>query len=357
MKFLAEENNVKVDGRTVFRDGIRYLGYSATAVSFYMKGTKAQVELISDPENFLLEQQAWIAVYINDGKEPEMRIALGEQKQKITVFESETEETVLIKIMKYSETEYAVCGVAGFEIEGELLPPPQKKARQIQVIGDSITCGYGLEGSIEEMSHRTVTENPAKTYAYLAAQDLDADLELVSWSGKGIISAYIGEEGEPVKDDSWLMPMVYEYTDAGVEKQYFKKPQEEWEKWNPEKLPPDLVMLHLGTNDASYTREDPRRKEEFKNAYLAFLGQIHKKNPNAKILCMLGVVDRSLCSTVSDAVRIFGEQNPDVSVSYLQLPQQLEEDGLGTFFHPTYATNQKVAKCVSECVKELMGWS
>ncbi len=356
MKFIAEEKCVKVDGRTVFRDGIRYLGYSASAVSFRMKGTKACVDIVSDPEDFLLEERAWVAVYINGEKEPKMRVALGEKKQRIILFESETEETVLIKLMKYTEPEYAICGVAGFEIDGELLPPPERKKRQVQVIGDSITCGYGVEGSIEEMVHRTVTENPAKAYAYLAARELNAELEVVAWSGKGVISGYIGEEEEPVKDDSWLVPMFYQYTDAGLEKQYFHKPQEEWERWEPEKLAPDLVMLHLGTNDSSYTRESAERKEEFLEGYFAFLEEIHEKNPDAKILCMLGIMDQRLCSTVSGAVQKFQQAYPAAGILYLQLNEQLEEDGLGTFWHPTYDTNKKAAGLVAEAAKKLMGW-
>lgn len=357
MRFIAEEQYVKVDGRTVFRDGIRYLGFSASAVSFRMKGKKAKVELVSNPEDYILEEQAWVAVYVNEEEEPRMRVVLGERKQKITVFESENEETVLIKIMKYSEPQYAVCGVAGFEIEGELLSRPEKKKRQIQVIGDSITCGFGVEGSLEEMFHRTVTENPAKAYAYLAAKELDADLEIVAWSGQGIVSGYIGEEGDPVKDATWLLPMIYEYADAGLEHNYLKKPQEEWEKWEPESLVPDLIILHLGTNDSSYTREDEKRNAEFLEAYLAFLETIHKKAPQAKILCMLGVMDRRLCSTVSVAVRKFKENYREAGVSYLELPLQSEEDGIGTFCHPTYATNRKVAKLVVERAGEMMGWA
>ena len=350
------EKNVKIDGRTIFRDNIRYLGYSATAVSFSVKGTKAQVDFISDPEDFLMEQQAWVAVYINDGNEPSMRVALGEKEQKITVFEAEKEETVTIKIMKYSEPEYAVCGIRGIEIEGELLAPPSKKDRQIQVIGDSITCGYGVEGSLEEMLHRTITENPTKAYAYLAAKELDAELEIVAWNGKGVITGYRDEGEEDTKDTSWLVPMLYEYTDAGLEKQYFGKEQQDWERWDPENLVPDFIMVHLGTNDASYTLEKEDRNREYAEAYKAFLDTIHKKNPSAKILCMLGMMDQKLCSTIEKTVEIYREENKDVEISYLQLPLQLEEEGFGTFWHPTYETNIRAAKAVVDATKKMTGW-
>lgn len=356
MKFLAEEKNVKIDGRTVFRDQIRYLGYSLTAVSFSFRGRKAWVDIISDPEHFLPEEQAWIAVYLNEEKEPSMRLALKEKRQKIMVFESDTEEMVTVKIMKYSEPEYAVCGITGIEIDGELLPPPERKARQIQVIGDSITCGYGVEGSLEEVLHRTVTENPTKAYAYLAAEALDAEAEIIAWNGKGVITAYVGDEGADRKDTSWLIPMLYEYTDAGLEKQYFGTDKEKWERWNPVNLVPDLVMVHLGTNDSSYTMEIEERNQEFMDSYQAFLETIHNKYPSAKILCMLGIMDRRLCATVDQAVTNFRQAHADVLAEYIQLPEQLEEEGFGTFWHPTYETNVRAAEAVVKKAKEMMGW-
>ena len=358
MRFLADEDKVKIDGRTVYRDGIRYLGYSATAISFTFKGKKAQVEFVSDPEHFQLEQQAWVAVYVDDEKEPSRRFALGEQVQTVVVFESQEEVKATVKVMKYSEPEYAVCGIKGIEIDGELLPAPEKKGRQIQVIGDSITCGYGVEGSLEEMLHRTVTENPTKSYAYLAAQALDAELEIVAWNGKGVITAYVGDEGiDPdKKDSSWLIPMLYEYTDAGLEKQYFKLPQEQWEHWQPEQLVPELVMVHLGTNDASYTRGIAERDEEFTEAYVSFLETIHQKNPSAKILCMLGIMDQQLCAAVEKAADLFRDREKDVEIAYVSLPPQAEEEGFGTFWHPTYKTNQRAAEVVVQSAKNLMGW-
>lgn len=40
MKFQADKKHVSVTGRTIYREGIRYLGYSATSISFKFVGTK-----------------------------------------------------------------------------------------------------------------------------------------------------------------------------------------------------------------------------------------------------------------------------------------------------------------------------
>ena len=52
MHFLPTEDHVKVSGRTIFRDNVRYLGYSATSISFCFTGQKAQAVIISDPADW-----------------------------------------------------------------------------------------------------------------------------------------------------------------------------------------------------------------------------------------------------------------------------------------------------------------
>lgn len=356
MKFYAEENKVKITGRTIFRDQIRYLGYSATSISFQFTGKIATATLISDPDNWPEENHAWVAIYINDSAEPSKRIELTKNQQTIPLYENETENTVTITIMKYSEPEYAICGVESITIDTDkLLPPPEQRQRKIQIIGDSITCGYGIEGSVNDMVHNTSTENPSKAYSVLISKMLNADLEIVAWNGKGVISSYIGDD-QDTPEPSWLLPMLYQYTDAGCCHQYFHEAKEDWEKWDSKKFIPNLVIVFLGTNDASYTREIPERNQEFCVGYQNLLLDIHTRYPDAKILCMLGTMDSRLCPTVEEAVDAFASHHPETAISYLALPHQQDEDGLGTFWHPTPATHQKIAALVTRRAREMMGW-
>ena len=130
-----------------------------------------------------------------------------------------------------------------------------------------------------------------------------------------------------------------------------------WEKWDHTRFEPDLVTVYLGTNDASYTKNYPERKKAFSLVYQGFLRNIHARHPQAKILCMLGTMDQTLCSTVQHAVKEFSQANADVAIKYLQLPLQDEEnDGTGTFWHPTEATHEKVSQLVTAAAKKLMGW-
>lgn len=357
MKFYTTNDHVKNCGRTIFRENIRYLGYSASSISFTFTGKHAEAEIISNPQDVLPEQHAWIGIFINNAEEPAKRLELTETKQQIILYDAETIETITITIFKYSEPEYAICGIGAITIDSdELLPPPPAKQRKMQIIGDSITCGYGNEGSETDLLHHTSTENPTKAYSYLTAKALDADLEIVAWNGKGIITSYIGDEEDAVADPSWLIPMLYQYTDAGCSKYYFGEAQENWERWDANRFHPDLVIVYLGTNDASYTRDHADRQDQYSEAYIKLLEDIHSKHPDAKILCTLGTMDQRLCPTLARTVLKYNELHPEKTVIYVQLPMQEDADGLGTFWHPSTITHRKVSELLIKKAKELMNW-
>lgn len=367
MRFAADENNTKITGRTIYRDGVRYLGYTGSSVSFRFKGKTAKVELVSDASTHEKRDYAWVAVFVKEEKdneisygaaadeEPYKRFCLDKDEAEYVLYESDEEKTVTVTLIKYSEAEYAACGIKWIETDSEeILTPPAAKKLKIEMIGDSITCGYGNEGGVEETQHDTSKENPMGAYSLLTATHLDADVNVVAWNGKGVITAYIGEDAPKVKDADWLVPMLYEYTDAGCERDYLHTPEDKWEKWDNSNFIPDIITVYLGTNDASYTDNDAARNEEFVNGYTKFLGTIRSKNPEIPILCMLGTMDKRLCGSVERAVELFNSKNNTDNVYYLELPFQDEADGLSINWHPTVKTHRKTAEIVEKKIIEIL---
>ena len=367
MRFTADEQSVKVTGRTIFRDGIRYLGYTGTSISFRFTGKMAKAKLLSDASLHDKKAYAWVAVFIKeemDGEvscgavadiEPYKRFSLDCDEAEYVLYEADAEKTVTVTLIKYSEAEYAACGVEWIEIDSDnVLEPPLPKKLKIEMIGDSITCGYGNEGCVDEPEHDTAKENPMKAYSLLVATHLDADVNVVAWNGKGVITSYIGEDEPKVKDSSWLVPMLYEYVDAGCEKYYLNTPQSQWEKWDNNRFVPDIITVYLGTNDASYTDNDDTKKQEFVDGYVKFIETIKRKNPDVPILCMLGTMDKSLCESVAKAVAIIDERYQKSQIYYLDLPLQDEGDGLGINWHPTEATHRKTAGLVESMIRKIL---
>lgn len=89
----------------------------------------------------------------------------------MVLYDSPVKREVEITIMKYTEPEFAVCGIRYIQTDSvELLTHPAPKKRCMQIIGDSITCGHG----VERLELKTSEENHVKAYSVIAAQELDA---------------------------------------------------------------------------------------------------------------------------------------------------------------------------------------
>lgn len=355
MIFHAEAPYVSVNGRTLYVDQVRYLAYSGSSISFRFTGKRASARIISDSPDWESTLKGYAAVYLDEQEQPSKRICLDAADAEYILYEAEEVKTVTVRLVKYSEAAFGTCGVKEISIDTDLLElPPKSPERRIEIIGDSITCGYGVEAPNEQCSFDTAQENPASSYSLLLGKLLEAQTQLISWSGIGIISCYVPEDvNEPLND--WLMPMLYRYTDASGSKRLFGEDRTGWEEWDFEAYRPELIVVNLGTNDASYCREISERNTVFQKEYECFLRFVAEKNPDAVILCVLGTMDQRLCQSVEQAVLTLRQENYQ-QIHWYHLPLQATEDGLGADYHPSAVTQEKTACLLSAKIKELMKW-
>ena len=115
-------------------------------------------------------------------------------------------------------------------------------------------------------------------------------------------------------------------------------------------------MINLGTNDESYTGYDKAKQKEYTNGYVAFLKQIRELNPNATILCTLGIVGDCLYSSTQKAVQEYKSQTGDTNIECMKFDIQQREDGLAADWHPTEKTHTKASMKLTAKIRELMGW-
>src|SRR5690606_34257050 len=179
----------------------------------------------------------------------------------------------VVELYRRTEASQGVSVFYGFELgSGEFLDPPPAPERRIEVIGDSISCGYGIEGTDMNCPFSADTENHYLTYGALAARALDAELSTIAWSGKGVVCNY-GDGASSCVDP---LPTYFDRTLPGS-----ATSQWEFAKWQPH-----AVVINLGTNDFS-TAEDPRQ-DEFETAYVDLLERVRAAYPQALILCSVG---------------------------------------------------------------------
>lgn len=352
--YAPTSENVKTLGRTMLTDDdMLWLAFSGSGAEFTFNGTKAEVVIAGDdnaekPDNE--DNQARIAIYVNGERVVDDMIDHAEETY--TVFESETPAECDVKIVKLSETAMSTCAVKSITVDAEEgIKPAEKKEHFIEFVGDSITCGYGVDDEVKEHHFSTKTEDVTKTYAYKTAEKLDADYSMVSISGYGIISGY--SDGKK-KVANQQLPKYYDK--LGFSYGTFGGKQVSSQKWDFTGYTPDAIVVNLGTNDASYTKNKEDRVKDYTDSYVEFLKNIRTNNPDAQIFCTLGIMGNELYPYVEQAVLDYTEQTGDTKVTAMPFDIQSPDDGYAADWHPTEATHEKASeKLVSE-IKSVMGW-
>lgn len=350
---VMNEENVKPLGRTYLSDNILWLALSGTGVEFTYTGKKLDITIAGDNTAITgsADNRARVAVYVDGERVGDKMIDA--EEVVFNAFESEEEKTVNVKIIKLSECAMSCCGIKPIVIaEGESIVPAEKKAHSIEFIGDSITCGYGVDDEVKEHPFSTTTEDVTKAYAYKTAQKLDADYSMFSVSGYGIISGYTNGD-TPVSQQT--IPQYY--GSLGFSYSGFAGTSPQSLDWDFDAYQPEVIVINLGTNDASYTGSKSDRQNEYRDAYVEFLKTVRENNPDAEIFCTLGIMDNRLVTSMMYAAKLYTEETGDERIHIVQFDvQNGNVDGYAADWHPTEATHEKASDKLVEEIKNVMGW-
>jgi len=346
LTFPSDLGKIRICGRHIVKDNALWLSWSGSFLEIAFKGKSLSAHIKTDfwdCDRFY----GRMAVIIDDCFDSPQCFMLENGTEKdYTLFSSDTERTVKIRLVKLSEAAYAKTAIMSLTVDGELLPPPAVQFdRRIEVIGDSITCGYGIEGVFEKDEFSTTMENPLKAYSIKLAQKCKAEYQLVSWSGIGTTSSYIDPDVDVPRND-WLMPPLYPYTDKGLENVIGFVDGKDYEEWDFSRFVPDVIVINLGTNDASWVRNIPERRTEYISTYVDFLKFIREKNPDSYIVCTYGIMGTDLSSAIDEVVSLMNDEK----ISYLPLEVQKEEDGIGADWHPSAVSHEKMAERLADYV-------
>jgi hypothetical protein len=236
-----------------------------------------------------------------------------------------------VEIVRRNEGYFGTFSFVGFEPASAIVPSVYPYEHRIELIGDSLTCGYGIEGPDEFCNFSAATESAYGTYALVAARELDAAAHLICYSGKGVHQNYGGDTQEP-------MPELYPRTFTG----------EQAVLWDPADFPAEVVVVNLGTNDFSAPLDDAA----FVADYVALLETARQRHPSAYLLGITwahwGAANEAL---VEDAVAMFADANSG-TLGFSIDPA----DGLGCDYHTNTVTNQKLGVLLSETLRDRLGW-
>lgn len=205
-----------------------------------------------------------------------------------------------VRLEKISETQDGVGTFEGFFVPkaANVLPAPAPRPRQIEFIGDSYTSGYGNTSAKRECTQEEVwaTTDTQQAFGPQTAKHYNADYQINSFSGIGIVRGYDGGKGAqmPVRYAFSLLdgPALYSDTD-----------------WNPQ-----IVVIALGGNDFStpvHANEKWTTQEELRAdyiaGYVAFVKQVRATHPAASFVLMAYGEDE----VISDTAEVMKRLNAD----------------------------------------------
>jgi lysophospholipase L1-like esterase len=237
-------------------------------------------------------------------------------------------------LVKRTEARVGEIQLLGFA--QPLLAPPAAPPRRVEIVGDSISAGYGNEGPDQRCTFTPATENATLTYGWLAAERVGAEASIVAWSGKTI-------------DE-----MANLYTRA--------LPSRPTSRWDAQAFVPDAVVINLGTNDLA--RGDPQ--PQFVPSLVRLVGRVRAIHPAALIVCCVGSMltdtyppGKQALTLGRGYVRAAVEQKNkagDARVTFLEFPPQDPAIGYGCDYHPSVKTHQQMADRLAAHLQKELGW-
>lgn len=314
---VGEDNSVSV-------------GYGLTELNFNVKASGVKC-LISTGNG---ETQApYFAVYINGKFSQKLEVKQGENWYTLASGISASKVTN-IRLVKTNER-WMAAKITKLSVSGEVVAPTPAKSRLIEVVGDSISAGYGILTSDNDAADDVNTD---ATYSYvkILADKMGAQVNLIANSGRGI---YANSDGS-TKD---AMPTLYDKLLPGVDDAAF----------DHSSVNPDIIIVNLGTNDSFAMKDHSEITEEnITDAAKNFTVHLREVHPKAYIVWTYGLMNSNLTPALENAVSELSAA--DNRICFIPLPYLSEfSDGFGKGWHPDIAANRGAADYLFDKLTEM----
>jgi lysophospholipase L1-like esterase len=323
----ATDPHVAVMGRTAQRpDG--GLRFSYPGVSFFLNFDGTQ--LLADAE--ASGRDSYLDVVI-DGVARKLRLAAG--RSRVVLARGLAPGRHSAEIVNRSETWQGNAALLAFDGDGAWLAPPVLPARRLMILGDSVTCGAAID-RVPGEENGAASANPRASYGMLMARQLDAQVQLVCYGGRGLVRTWEGKTNELNLADYYGMALPTQPASL---------------PWDQRDYRPDAILVAIGTND--FNPGVPERVQ-YVDAYVALVRTLLNDHPQARIMLTEGGIlsgekQAALRSYINETVgRIH-----DARVSAIASTGYPGDEKNG---HPTREQNASIANDLLPQVRAVMQW-
>lgn len=334
-QMMASDPRITYVGRVMDEGDRVSFDWSGVCVKVSFDGTRLEMNCSDTRSDYF---NIWIDSPAGPYADKVMKIGRGESGN-VVLCEGLAPGRHDVILQKRTEGNQGCMRINTFSTDGVFFEAPGLRPRHIEVIGDSFTCGYGTESNSPKDPFRGKEENANLTYGYIMGRLFDADVNLISHSGYGIVRNY--------SDNCPETNMVKTYGQCYDE--YGKM------DWFPDMAgyTPDIVVIYLGTNDFSCGKKPSL--EAWCNNYRILIGKIRDfYGDSVPILCVAAKASREMSQYVEEAVNTCGYRN--VRWTDMQSAAHNSNSDMGASAHPNYRGHIKLAYCMIPYVATLTGW-
>lgn len=330
------------------REGVRWLGrvdardpaavkfaWSGTGLLATIEGTKVSVRLQTEGATDTVFFQPVI-----DGTPGErFEVPLG-AAQTVVLADGLAAGPHRVELYRESEGAQGVSTFLGF-VDGKVVGSPIEPTRLIEIVGDSITAGYGSLGKDvhppwdQSCPFSLDTESAYVTYGALVARALGAEASIIARSGWGIYR----DNGDNTAN---VLPAIFGNTlgtTAAPAYDFARKP--------------DAVIINLGTNDSAGD-DDPG--VPYEDAYVAFLATLRGKYPDSWVFLTIGpMTGETLLPVMRAHLDNVVSRVNDPKITSVELEVQ-DASTTGCDYHPDIDEHERMATALTAALKSKLGW-
>lgn len=338
-KDLVSANRLRWFGRHYYDELAEGVFFSQSASGYEVRfhGTKLTADMSHSAATY---GSNYFAISVDGEYNPQnfTMVTLSKDRQTLTIADNLQEGDHVVKLYKKDES---ICGkvfLHSVNTDGYVYKASTADRLKIEVFGDSITCGYGIDSLCEPSEKfNASTEDACDTYAFLTAKMLNADLSVLATSGWGMKRG-LGPDS--------AIPEWFEKVDVMSNTE-----------WNASVANTDIAIVSLGANDCTYIKqaansiEREKRLSDYKQAYVAFVNKLLSTYPEVSVICCYGFLNEvELFDTIKEIVSDFNSNGKSV--------YGVKVSGAGNFIplaldgHPSKAANKAAANKIVSFIEE-----
>ncbi len=326
------ENNIELIGRfNTVTTGIYQFEWSGSTITAGFEGTEIGI-ILKTVRCGPYGEVDYFNVTIDDKEPYVLEVKKGVDKYQLA---SELENGYhTVKVTKRTESQFgSLIQFEGFDYgSGMAAPAPARKKRRIEIYGDSISAGYGNEGT--QAGFRLNEENVDLTYCALAADALNAEYTNISLSGHG---CYIS---------------LSQSTTEVVPKYFNRALYKTNTMYRFNQTDPDVVIINLGTNDYAMNVSEVN----YFNSYMDFIASVRRKYPQAYIVCTTCGGTNKALSTLQTIVDRRKTQYNDSKIGVFAAVIEDTNGAYGSDGHPSVYGHQQLSEQLIEYLEDVMNW-